>query len=433
MIAKELISKKRNKNSLSKNEIKWLVEGITNYSLSDSQVSALVMVIYFNGLNLEERENFTQFMIQSGSYIKLNLEKPIIDKHSTGGIGDNVSLILAPLLAACGCYVPMISGRSLGHTGGTLDKFDSIPGYNTSASVEKFINVVTNVGCAIIGQTKDVAPADKRLYKIRDSTGTIESIDLIVSSILSKKLSINLDALILDIKSGNGAFMNSKKKSLLLANALKEMGNILGCNTETIITDMSQPLCSSVGNSVEIKASIRFLKNEYENKRLNQIIYSIGSKALLMTKLANNKSEAKNIIKNSLDSGLAAEKFEKMVAHLGGSKKILDNYENELSSSKIIKDVFLLNEGFIKSIKCKEIGLALVELGGGRKKEEDQLDYSVGFEKILPKGTFVEKKIPICRIHASCIDKLEIAEKMIINAFELSDKKPLNANVILEE
>ena len=433
MIAKDLISKKRNNKNLSKKEIKWLVEGITNYSLTDSQVSALAMVIYFNGLSLKERKNFTQSMIDSGSKIKFDLNKPIIDKHSTGGIGDNVSLILAPLLAACGCYVPMISGRSLGHTGGTLDKFDSIPGYNTSASIDKFKAVVYDVGCAIIGQTKDIAPADKRLYEIRDSTGTIESIDLIVSSILSKKLSINLDSLILDIKCGNGAFMTNKKKSFFLANALKKMGNFMGCNTEAIITDMSQPLCSSVGNSVEIKASIRFLKNEYENKRLKSVIYTLGIKSLLMTNIAENELEAKNKIKKTLESGLAAEKFEKMVFCLGGSKNILKNYNKEISSAKIIEDVFLPQEGFIKNIKCKDIGLALIELGGGRKKEEDKLDYSVGIDEIKTVGTFVEKNLPICRIHASSKDKLIIAKKLIKKAFLIQEKKPEITEVIIKE
>lgn len=432
MITKELIKKKRNKEVLSKNEISWLIGGITDNTLTDSQVSALAMVIFFNGMNIDERKNLTNSMIDSGINIKFNVSGPVVDKHSTGGIGDNVSLILAPLLASCGCYVPMISGRSLGHTGGTLDKLDSIKGYNTSVSEKEFINVVKKVGCAIIGQTKNIAPADRRLYKIRDATGTIESIDLIVSSILSKKLSINLDSLILDVKCGNGAFMEDKKSSVKLAKELSIMGNLLGCKTNAILTDMSQPLCSSVGNSLEVKASIEFLKNEYKNERLSKVVFALAGEVLLMMNMANDEKDANKLISKSLNSGKAAEIFEIMISFLGGNKRILDSYKKELPKSKLTEDIFLPNEGFIKKIDCKKIGYALIELGGGRKNENDFLDYSVGFDSFLSKGNQVSHDTPVCRIHSSSKDRLEIAKKIITNAFEISDSKPKEEDVILE-
>ena len=432
MITKELIKKKRNNKVLSKSEISWLVKGITDKTLTDSQVSALAMVIFFNGMSLDERKDLTNSMIDSGVNIKFDVSGPVVDKHSTGGIGDNVSLILAPLLASCGCYVPMISGRSLGHTGGTLDKLDSINGYNTNLSEEEFKNIVQKVGCAIIGQTKNIAPADRRLYKIRDATGTIESIDLIVSSILSKKLSINLDSLILDVKCGNGAFMEDKKSSFKLAKELSIMGNLLGCKTNAIMTDMSQPLCSSIGNSVEVEASIKFLKNEYKNERLRKVVYALAREVLIMMKIASDVKHANSLIFKALNSGKAAEIFEKMVFSLGGSKRILDSYKKELPKSKLTEDMYLPYEGFIKKIDCKKIGYALIELGGGRKNENDFLDYSVGFDSFLSIGNYVNNNTPVCRIHSSSKDRLEIAKKIITNAFLISDIEPEENDVILE-
>ncbi|MEM7614863.1 MAG: thymidine phosphorylase, partial [Pseudomonadota bacterium] len=262
MIAAELIAKKRDGKRLTTAELEFLVMGITNDTLSEGQVAALAMAVYFKGMQVEERVAFTRAMRDSGTVLTWDLPGPVLDKHSTGGVGDNTSLMLAPALAACGAYVPMISGRGLGHTGGTLDKFDSIPGYQTQPDLETLRRVTAEVGCAIIGQTPDVAPADKRLYAVRDVTATVESIDLITASILSKKLAAGLEALVLDVKTGSGAFMSKTKDAKALAGALVDVANGAGCKTTALITDMNEPLASVAGNALEVANAIEFLKGD---------------------------------------------------------------------------------------------------------------------------------------------------------------------------
>ncbi len=432
MIAKEIIRKKRDGKELSRREISWLVSGITNGELSDSQVGALAMAIFFSKMTLEERISLTEAMRDSGKPLEWRFNGPSVDKHSTGGIGDNVSLILAPTLAACGCYVPMISGRALGHTGGTLDKFDSIPGYNTKPDIGTFRKVVEDVGCAIVGQTSAIAPADKRLYSIRDTTGTVESIDLITSSILSKKLSVRLDALVLDVKCGNGAFMKTESDARHLANALVEVSNMLNCSTSAFLTDMSQPLCKSVGNSLEVSAAINFLVSDEIDKRLLDVVCATGGKLLVLAGIALNSAEGERKILQSIVNGSAAEVFARMVSHLGGPTDIIEAKHKYLRPAAIVKDIFLPEAGFVYEINSQQLGLALIELGGGRRKEEDRIDYSVGFDKLKSIGDRVDDATPVARVHAPNHYSVEVVKKIIHSSYKVCQEKRPETPVVLE-
>ena len=372
----------------------------------------------------------TLAMRDSGSVIDwTDLDGPALDKHSTGGIGDNISLILAPALAACGAYCPMISGRGLGHTGGTLDKLDSIPGYATQPDVALFRKTVNQAGCAIIGQTADLAPADKRLYAIRDVTATVESIDLITASILSKKLAAGLDALVLDIKTGSGAFMDSMDEAEELASSLVGVANGAGLRTSGLITDMNEPLASAAGNALEVKNAIAFLTGEHQDPRLFDIMAALGAELLLHGDLADDIDDGLDRIESALSSGEAAESFAAMVTALGGPADLLDTPDDHLPEAAVIRDVHADETGMVQSIETRAIGVAVVEMGGGRKRASDTIDYSVGFSNLAGIGDAIDGARPLALVHARDEASADRAAAALRAAYRIGTGTPKRGGV----
>ena len=422
MIPQEIIRKKRDKLNLTEAEVKTFVEGLTDNSFSDSQIASMSMAILLNGMSKEEIIWMTHAMTNSGdklSWQNVVNSELVCDKHSTGGVGDKVSLILAPILAACGMYVPMISGRGLGHTGGTLDKFDAIPGYNTQPSIDVFRKVVKDVGCAIIGQTANLAPADKKLYSIRDIVGTVESIPLITSSILSKKIASGLKSLVLDVKVGNGSFNSTKETAVKLANSLVSVSKGAGLKCEAILTDMNQVLGWNAGHTLEVKECVEYLINNKKNTRLETVTNELAASILVMTKKIA-KQEALNCINEVINNGKAAEKFEQMVYALGGPNNFLSNYSSQLTSSPYVNQINAERAGSIQSIQTRKLGLMLIELGGGRKQINDKIDFTVGFENVISTGSVVETSTPLLTLHTSSKDHYDRVKKQIQECFEIS-------------
>ncbi len=431
MLPQEIIAKKRDGGRLSPEEIRFMVEGLTAETISEGQVAAFAMAVFFRGMETDERVALTEAMRDSGTVLAWDLPGPVVDKHSTGGVGDNVSLMLAPALAACGAYVPMISGRGLGHTGGTLDKFDAIPGYRTQPDAETFRRVVAEVGCAIIGQTADIAPADRRFYAIRDVTATVESIDLITASILSKKLAAGLDALILDVKCGSGAFMATLENARALAASLVSVANGAGCRTRALITDMHQPLASAAGNAVEMRNAARFLTGEEVDGRLWDVTVALGGELLALGGLAADPEEGAARMREAFGSGAAAERFDRMVAGLGGPKDFLRDHERHLRRAPVMDDAAAGATGFVVEIDTRMLGLAVVELGGGRRHHSHKIDHSVGLEGLLGLGAAVEPDTPLARIHAATPEALETARRRIAAAYVIGDAPPEETPLIL--
>ncbi|MFT3972626.1 MAG: thymidine phosphorylase [Amaricoccus sp.] len=424
MLPQEIIIAKRDRRRLSEREIGFFVAGLTDETISEGQVAALAMAILLNGLDTAERVALTRAMRDSGRVLAWDLPGPVVDKHSTGGVGDNVSLMLAPALAACGAFVPMISGRGLGHTGGTLDKFDAIPGYVTQPDEATFRRVVAEVGCAIIGQTADIAPADRRLYAIRDVTGTVESIDLITASILSKKLAAGLDALILDVKVGTGAFMATLDDARALATSLTEVANGAGCRTRALVTDMNEPLASAAGNALEMANAARFLRGDVIDSRLWDVTVALGGELLALAGLAADAAEGADRMAMAFESGAAAERFDRMVAALGGPRDFLDRFERHLAGAPYIADVAAGRDGFVAGIDTRSLGLAVVELGGGRRRASDRIDHAVGLETLAGLGLAVETDTPLARVHAASEDALAAAVERVRAAYRLDDAAP---------
>ena len=418
MLIQEIIAKKRDGLELTVDEISRIIDGLLDGGVGDAQAGAFAMAVVLKGMSAEERLALTTAMRDSGEVLRWDLPGPVLDKHSTGGIGDNVSLILAPTLAACGAYVPMISGRGLGHTGGTLDKLDAIPGYRTQLEKEALFRITKAVGCTIIGPTVDLAPADRRLYGIRDVTGTVESIDLICASILAKKLAAGLSHLVLDVKVGSGAFMADIKDARLLAKTLTEVSNSAGCKTTAFITDMNQPLATAAGNALEVANAVKFLSGDEIDSRLWDVVVALGAELLAIGGLASPKA-AHAQIADALQSGAAAERFERMVAAMGGPKDIIEAPEAHLDQAPIIEEVLPQEEGFVQAIDTKALGMAVVELGGGRLHPNDPIDYSVGLDWILGLGQFADKETPLCRIHARRDSKAKAALQRIRAAFKI--------------
>ncbi|MBD1147346.1 thymidine phosphorylase [Pelagibacterales bacterium SAG-MED31] len=423
MIPQEIIRKKRDKKVLSKKEISLFVKGLTDGSFSDSQVAAMSMAIFLNGMIPEETVNLTEAMTTSGDTINwagvvdTNL---VCDKHSTGGVGDKTSVILAPILAACGLFVPMISGRGLGHTGGTLDKFDSIPGYNTQPDLDTFKKVVKEIGCAIIGQTSNLAPADKKLYSIRDIVGTVESLPLITSSILSKKIASGLKTLVLDVKVGNGSFNSTIDIARELSHSLVKVAKGAGLQCEAIITDMNQVLGKSAGHILEMSECIDFLKNQEKESRLEIITYELVASILMMSQNLS-KEDALKKIDTVISNGQAAEKFEKMVHALGGPSDIMSSYDNHLKITAIKKDIFSKQPGWVKEIKTRDLGLILIELGGGRKQVTDKINFNVGYDHVLRIGDKVDTSTPLLTVYTNSEDDYENVRKKIEDCFIIAD------------
>ena len=425
MIPQEIIRRKRDKKVLSKEEISLFVKGLTDGSFSDSQVAAMSMAIFLNGMIPEETVNLTEAMTTSGETINWAgvVDTDLVcDKHSTGGVGDKTSIILAPILAACGLFVPMISGRGLGHTGGTLDKFDSIPGYNTQPDLDTFKRVVKEVGCAIIGQTANLAPADKKLYSIRDIVGTVESLPLITSSILSKKIASGLRTLVLDVKVGNGSFNSTIDIARDLSHSLVRVAQGAGLQCEAIITDMNQVLGKSAGHILEISECINFLKNQEKEKRLEKITYELIASILMMSQKLS-KEAALEKINSVMSNGQAAEKFEKMVHALGGPSDILSSHEKHLRINAIKTDIFSTKSGWVEKIKTRDLGLILIELGGGRKQTTDKINFNVGYNNILRVGDKVDPSFPLLSVFTKSEDDYENVSKKIQDCFIITDSE----------
>ncbi len=400
MLPQEVIRAKRDGRALTSAEVKDFISGLTNGIVSEGQVAAFAMAVFFKGMSADEAVGLTLAMRDSGTVLKWDLPGPVVDKHSTGGIGDNVSLMLAPMLAACGCFVPMISGRGLGHTGGTLDKLDSIPGYNSTPDNDLFRKVTREVGCAIIGQTADLAPADKRLYGIRDVTATVESVPLITASILSKKLAAGLQHLVMDVKCGSGAFMAKREDAVTLAKSLVNVANGAGLKTTALITNMDEPLAKVAGNALEILHAVRFLKNELTDSRVHEVTVRLGMELLMSAGLAKSAEEARAKLENSLASGEAAEIFGRMVAALGGPKDFVAAPQKHLRAAPIVRPVYSDDGGSVSKIATRELGLAVIELGGGRRRAEDKIDHAVGLDQLLGKNFISDMNTPLCMVHA---------------------------------
>lgn len=402
MLPQETIRRKRSGEPLTGEEIARFIAGVTDGSVSEGQVAAFAMAVWFNGMAREETVALTLAMRDSGDVLDWSdIDRPIADKHSTGGVGDNVSLMLAPIAAACGLAVPMISGRGLGHTGGTLDKLESIPGYTIMPSADLFRRTVKDVGCAIIGQTTALAPADKRIYAIRDVTATVDSVPLITASILSKKLAAGLQSLVLDVKVGNGAFMTDASEAETLARSLVQVANGAGVKTSALITDMNQPLADAAGNAVEIANCIAFLKGGKAGTRLERIVLAFAAEMLVLSGLEADLATAEAKAANALSSGAAAETFGRMVQALGGPADMVERPEAYLAAAPVVRPVLTSQSGMLVSCDTRGVGLAVIELGGGRSRPDDAIDHRVGFDRLLPLGTTVEKGAEIGRVHAA--------------------------------
>lgn len=426
-LPQEIIRKKRNGEALSTQEIQFFIQGITNNTIGEGQIAALAMAVYFKDMTMDERVALTCAMRDSGMVLNwdhLNLGGPIVDKHSTGGVGDVVSLMLGPMVAACGGFVPMISGRGLGHTGGTLDKLDAIPGYQTSVDNDRFLKVVKEAGVAIIGQTGDLAPADKRIYAVRDITATVESIAMITGSILSKKLASGLEALVMDVKVGSGAFMPTFEASEELAKSIVAVANGAGCRTSALLTDMNQVLASSAGNGVEVREAVRYLTGEYRNPRIHEVTMSLSAEMLISAGLASDDSDARRKLQAVLDNGKAAEIFGRMVTGLGGPSDFMERYDAYLPKAAIVRPVFAANGGFVTAMDTRELGLAVVAMGGGRRAAGDKLDYAVGLTDFIRLGQSVDADKPIALIHAQTEEQYAQAASMVQAAVRIGGERP---------
>lgn len=424
-LPQEIIRIKRDGGELSADQINYFVKGLTAGSISESQISALAMAVFFQGMSADERVALTLAMRDSGTVLSwqhMNLDGPVLDKHSTGGVGDVVSLMLGPIIAACGGYVPMISGRGLGHTGGTLDKMDSIPGYQTMPNLDDFRRVVKSTGVAIIGQTGDLAPADKRFYATRDITATVESVPLITASILSKKLAAGLDGLVLDVKVGNGAMMQSTERADELAKSLVTVANGAGLNTSAILTDMNETLAVSAGNAVEVREAIRYLTGDFRAPRLHEVTVALAAEMLVLGQLADTTQAAVAQVEQALASGAAAERFAQMVRELGGPSDILTNYATHLPLAAVAKPVFADQAGIVSSIDTRAVGMAVVALGGGRQRSSDKLDYSVGLDAIAGLGATVDEQKPLAMIYANSEESWQQAAQRLQQAFHIGER-----------
>jgi thymidine phosphorylase len=435
MIFKNLIRRKRDGLELTAEEIEFFVRGLKDSSLPAEQVAAFAMAIFYRSLDFGETGALTVAMANSGTRLRwdeLRDRGPVIDKHSTGGVGDKVSFLLAPIAAACGCFVPMISGRGLGHTGGTLDKLDAVPGYRSLPTVEEFRRVVGSAGCAIIGQTNDLAPADRRLYAIRDVTATVESIPLITASILSKKIAAGLDALVMDIKTGSGAFMETLEEARALARSIIGVASTTGMQTHALITDMSQVLGSTVGNALEIAEVVAFLTGGVREPRLEEVTLSLVAEMLVMGKLADDHAQARARAEAAVRSGEAAQRFERMIAELGGPRDLLTRATRYLPHAPIIEPVFPRSEGYVASVDARAVGNLLVGLGGGRCVAGEALDLAVGLSEVSGIGTRVGKGRPLAVVHARSPEQVSQAAEALRAATALAER-PVSPPPIVHE
>ena len=432
MDARSIIAKLRQREVPGAGELQWFARGLADGTVSDAQAGAFAMAVCMGGLGPEGRAALTLAMRDSGDVLKWDLDGPVIDKHSTGGVGDCVSLLLAPALAECGAFVPMISGRGLGHTGGTLDKMESIAGLVTSVSEGRLAALVRQVGCAIVGASAGIAPADKRLYAIRDVTATVESLDLITASILSKKLAASPDALVLDVKVGSGAFMKTIGQARALAGALCETANAAGCRTTAIISDMNQPLVPALGNALEVAEIMKVLTGAVTSGPLVTLSAALGGVVLADAGLVRDVQDGADRILAALTDGRVAERFGRMVAAQGGPVAFVETWARFLPEANVIREVAAPTGGYVTAINGEALGLAVVALGGGRQVESDVIDPSVGLSGIVRLGDFVEQGQPLAVIHAGREDLARAAEAVVRGAIVMG-KDPVTAPDLIHE
>ena len=440
-LPQETIRRKRDGAALDDAEIAAFVEGITSGQITEGQVAAFTMAVFFQGMTRRETVALTQAMRDSGEVldwrtpemVRLGLDsRPIADKHSTGGVGDKVSLILAPLAAACGLRVPMISGRGLGHTGGTLDKMASIPGYRVDPPREAFLGALREAGCAIIGQTESLAPADRRLYAVRDVTATVESLPLITASILSKKLAAGLDALVLDVKCGSGAFMADRDRASALARSLVEVASGAGLRASAWLTDMNQVLGWSAGNALEVAEAVAFLRGERREQRLHEVTLALAAEMLVLAGVERDDAAASALARRRLDDGSAAEAWARMVAALGGPGDLLERLSAYLARAPLARPVPAARSGVVSAIDVRALGLAVVALGGGRRRAADAVDPAVGLDSVVPLGRRVAPGDPLCIVHAQDDAAYERAARSVAEAVSLADAPAGIAPVMME-
>lgn len=420
LLPAEIIRAKRNAQALTETDLRRFIKGVASGDVSDAQIAAFTMAVYCHGMSLAEQSAMTLAMRDTGGLLQWpDLNGPVLDKHSTGGVGDLVSIVMAPLLAACGAYVPMISGRGLGHTGGTMDKMESIPGFNTNPDRELFRKTVCETGLAMTGQGDNLAPADGRIYAIRDVTATVDSIPLIVTSILSKKLAEGLDGLVLDIKTGNGAFMRERNSARDLAASLVEVAGLAGLPCKALITDMNQPLAHNAGNALEIREAIDFLTGRNRDPRLEEVVLSLSSELMVLGGLASKPGEALENLHVALDGGAAAEHFARMVVRQGGPSDLLQNPTKYLESAPFIKEFEAPVAGCIAYIDTRAVGMCVVSLGGGRIHDGDSIDHRVGLSGLCNVGATVSKGEPIVEIHAKDQTAWEEAAEALTSAISI--------------
>ncbi len=444
MLPQEVVRHKRDGRALSDEEIAFFVAGLTDGSITEGQVAAFAMAVFFRGMTRREVVALTRAMRDSGTVLDwsaADLPGPALDKHSTGGVGDKVSLMLAPIVASCGGAVPMISGRGLGHSGGTLDKLDAIPGYTTAPDNDLFRRVVSEVGCAIIGQTSHLAPADRRLYAIRDVTATVESVPLITSSILSKKLAAGLAGLVQDVTFGSGAFMGTEEEARALAVDIVGVANGAGCRTTALLTDMNEVRGTTAGNAVEVREAIAYLVGEERagpkaitgrEPRLHEVTMSLSAELLVTGGLLATIAEARAACERALASGEAAERFGRMVAALGGPIDILDRADVHLPLPEVSLPVVPSRPGFVVAEDVRAIGLAIVGMGGGRTRADQAIDHAVGFSHFAPIGAEVGPDRPVCLVHARTASQAEVAAAEVRAAVTIADAPVVPAPAVLE-
>ncbi|MBY6160401.1 thymidine phosphorylase [Mameliella alba] len=427
MDARGVISELRKGEEPSTRELAWFAQGLADGTVSAAQAGAFAMGVCLRGLSEAGRVALTLAMRDSGHVLDWDLDAPVVDKHSTGGVGDCASLVLAPALAACGVYVPMISGRGLGHTGGTLDKLEAIPGYSVSVDETMLRHVVNEAGCAIVSASADIAPADKRLYAIRDVTGTVESLDLITASILSKKLAAGLQSLVLDVKTGSGAFMKTRDEARALAEALVSTANAAGCPTTALLTDMSQPLAPALGNALEVDVSMAVLTGQ-DKGPLYELSVALGAELLQTAGITGGEAK----LRKAIASGAAAERFGRMIYALGGPLSFVEDWRRFLPEATVILEVPAQTDGVVTAIDGEALGLAVVDLGGGRRVETDQVNPAVGLSDVVRLGTRLSRGQPLCRVHAAREEQAAAAALAVIKAVTLGDAAPADVPLVLE-
>lgn len=426
----DLIMKKRNGGALTKEEITYMIDGYTKGEIPDYQMSAMMMAIYFVGMNEEETLFLTMAMAGSGDMLDLSAIQGVkVDKHSTGGVGDKTSLALTPMVAACGVKVAKMSGRGLGHTGGTIDKLESFKGFSTEITTQQFIDNVNEIGIAIMGQTKELAPADKKLYALRDVTATVDNMSLIASSIMSKKLAAGADAIVLDVKTGSGAFMKKEEDAFALANEMVKLGKNAGRNTVAVVSDMDQPLGNAVGNALEVEEAIETLRGKGPED-FTELCLTLGSLMLVMGGKAQSQEQGRGMLKQVISDGSALDKLAEFVKAQGGDERMV--YEPQLlPKAKLVEPVLSPQDGYVEKLVCDEVGICSLILGGGRETKESIIDLSVGILLEKKVGSFVKKGDVLAHLHANDEVKLKTAKERLLKAYQIGNNERKEGPVII--